>query len=130
MVALLGERANVWAARGLPNVLMVHFANLKKDLSGEMRRIAGFLNIPIDERHWPKIVEHCTFDYMKDHAELSAPLGGALWEGGAKTFIHKGTNGRWRDHLSETDIRNYEQRAVAELGEDCAHWIATGELPP
>ena len=40
-----------------------------------------------------KITEHCTFDYMKAHAELAAPLGGSLWNGGAKTFINKGTNG-------------------------------------
>jgi aryl sulfotransferase len=25
--------------------------------------------------------------YMKAHAEESAPMGGALWEGGAKTFL-------------------------------------------
>jgi aryl sulfotransferase len=118
-----------WAARGLPNVLMVHFAGLKADLDGEMRRIAKFLDAPVDEARWPQIVEHCTFDYMKAHAEHSAPLGGALWEGGAATFINKGVNGRWSDLLTKADIKAYEARARAELGEDAAHWLATGEMP-
>jgi aryl sulfotransferase len=64
---------------------------------------------------------------MKAHAELSAPLGGVLWEGGAKTFINKGTNGRWRDVLTARDNALYEALAVEKLGPECAKWLATGE---
>src|SRR3546814_3855177 len=90
----------IWAIRHLPNVLLLHFADLKKDMPGEIRRVAAFLDIPIDEARWEAIVEHCSFDYMKAHAAASAPLGGVFWDGGAETFVHKGTNGRWRDTLS------------------------------
>ena len=68
-----------------------------------------------------------SFEYMKDNATSSVPLGGAFWDGGAKTFVHKGTNGRWHDLLGEEDVANYELRARQELGEDCARWLATGE---
>lgn len=118
-----------WEARALPNVLLVHFANLRADLDGEMRRISKFLDIPVEEARWPTIVEHCTFEYMKDHAQYVAPLGGSLWDGGGATFINKGTNGRWAELLTETDVRAYEKRARAELGADCARWLATGALP-
>jgi aryl sulfotransferase len=117
-----------WEVRHLPNVLMLHYADLKADLPGQIRRIAEFLALRIDEDRWPAILEHCSFDYMKRHAEQIAPLGGAVWEGGAKTFIHKGTNGRWRDVLSEAESRVYEARARQELGAECARWLATGEL--
>jgi aryl sulfotransferase len=53
-------------------------------------------------------------------------LGGVLWEGGAQTFINKGTNGRWRDLLTPADIADYEARALHELGPDCAAWLARG----
>jgi aryl sulfotransferase len=117
-----------WAARHLPNVRLVHFENLKKDLEGEMRSIADFLEIEVAAPNWPKIVEHCTFDWMKAHADLVSPLGGVAWEGGGNTFIHKGTNGRWRDVLSPEDSKNYEATAVERLGAECAHWLETGEL--
>jgi aryl sulfotransferase len=117
-----------WAIRDLPNVKLIHFANLKRDLSGEMRAIADYLNAPVDDAKWSEIVSHCTFDYMKHHAARSAPLGGVLWEGGAETFINKGVNGRWRDLLTPDDNARYEARARDELGADCAHWLATGEL--
>jgi hypothetical protein len=77
-------------------------------------RPRAFLDIAIDEATFPAIVEHCSFDYMKAHAGDVAPVNGTLWEGGAATFIHKGTNGRWRDVLTAADIAAYEHRAVAE----------------
>jgi aryl sulfotransferase len=61
---------------------------------------------------------------MKSHAETVAPLGGILWEGGAKTFINKGTNGRWTDTLTAEECREYEARAIAELGPECAAWLS------
>jgi aryl sulfotransferase len=67
---------------------------------------------------------------MKQNATRSVPLGGAFWDGGAETFIHKGTNGRWRNILTPEDIRAYEQKAIAELGKPCAHWLATGSPLP
>lgn len=116
-----------WAIRRLPNVRLVHFTALKRDMPGEMRRIAAFLGIPIDESRWDRIVEHCSFDWMKTHATKSVPAGGAFWDAGAEVFINKGVNGRWREVLSAEESAAYERRAVAELGPDCARWLATGE---
>lgn len=119
-----------WDIRHLPNVMLVHFEKLKQDMPSEMRRMAAFLDIPITESRWPTMVEHCTFDYMKAHADHAAPVGGLFWEGGGKTFVHKGTNGRWRDLLTAEESRTYEQRARKELGDACAHWLATADLIP
>lgn len=116
-----------WQIRHLPNVQFVHFANLKRDMPGEMRRIAAFLQIPIDESRWDRIVEYCSFDWMKKNATKSVPLGGVCWDGGAEVFINKGVNGRWRDTLTEAECADYEARARRELGPECAHWLATGE---
>ncbi|GAW14602.1 hypothetical protein ANO14919_040050 [Xylariales sp. No.14919] len=119
-----------WGARDQPNLLLVHFNDLKADLEGEMRRIADFLEIPaMPAENWKAAVEHCTFDWMKEHAELAAPPAAAIaWEGGAKSFIHKGTNGRWKDALSEDDNRRYLEKARQELGEECARWLEKGRL--
>ncbi len=120
--------ATWWQARNLPNVKLVHFANLKADLPGEMKAIADFLAIDITEEQWPAIIEHCSFDYMKANAAKVAPLGGAVFEGGAESFIHKGTNGRWRDVLSDGEIAAYEAKAREMLGPECALWLETGKL--
>lgn len=103
--------------------MLVHFNELKSDLPGSMRRIAAFLDIPIDETRFEDQVKHCTFDWMKAHASQTAPAGGAFWEGGGDSFIHKGTNGRWHETLTQADNARYEALARQKLGEDCASWL-------
>ena len=49
---------------------------------------------------------------------------GAFWDAGAETFINKGTNGRWQAILPAESSAAYEARAVEELGEECARWLA------
>jgi aryl sulfotransferase len=58
-----------WKIRHLPNVKFIHFQNLKDDMPGQIREIAKFLDIKIDEEKWPAILEHCSFDYMKKNQE-------------------------------------------------------------
>ncbi len=113
-----------WAIKDLDNVLFVHFADLKRDMAAEMRRIAKFLDL--EPTNWPAILEHCSFDYMKQNAGTVAPLNGAFWDGGAEVFINKGTNGRWQGMLSPADVEAYKTRADKELGRDCASWLANG----
>lgn len=115
-----------WEWRNLPNVMLLHFADLKSDPEGKIREIAAFLEIEVSEELWPTILDHCSFDYMKSHADRVAPLGGLPWEGGASTFIHKGTNGRWRDVLTAEDNRRYREFAFEQLGPDCASWLESG----
>lgn len=116
-----------WAIRTLPNVLFIHYANLKRDLPAQMRRIAAFLEIPIDETRWEAMLEHCSFAWMKKHATMSVPLGGAFWDAGAEVFIHRGVNGRWKETLTGKEVMEYEAQAERELGAECALWLATGE---
>lgn len=116
-----------WDARNVPNVLLVHFNNLKANLGGEIRRIAAFLDIPIDEAKWPAILEHCGFDYMRAAASRVEILNRNFKDGG-KTIINKGTNGRWKDVLSAEEIARCDEVAAERLTPECAHWLKTGEL--
>ncbi len=117
-----------WNIRHLPNVHLIHFANLKKDMPGEIKKVADFLNIEIDPSKWDDIVEHCSFNYMKKNSVKSVPLGGAFWDGGSDTFINKGVNGRWKDTLPKEYSDLYEKMCIDHLGEACERWLNTGEL--
>lgn len=78
-----------WDVRHLPNVLLVNFADLKANMEGEIRRVAKFLEIDVEKDKWPAILEHCSFEYMRDSAPKSVPLAGAFWENGSKSFLNK-----------------------------------------
>lgn len=106
--------------------MLLHFSNLKRDMPDEIRRIAAFLDIAIEETKWDAILEHCSFDSMKAHAAQCVPFGGRIFEGGTETFMHKGVNGSWKDMLTPKDIEHYERTAREQLGADCAYWLSTG----
>jgi aryl sulfotransferase len=119
--------ASFWQRRDDPRVLLVHFNDLKLDLEGEMRRIASFLDIPVPESQWPLAVERCTFEAMR---ERSAWLGAfeIAFEGGARSFLFKGTNGRWRDVLTSAELEAYARRVSEFLSPEAAAWMERGRL--
>lgn len=115
-----------WNHRDLPNIQLVHYADLLRDTEGEMRRIAAFLEIDVPEHCWPEIVRAVSFAEMKRQGERYAPGGGQFWKGGAQTFLHKGTNGRWRDVLSAEDLKLYDAACDRALTPECRHWLEHG----
>jgi aryl sulfotransferase len=116
-----------WEIRDLPNVLMVHYSDLKRDMPARIRAISEFLDIKVNESKWQQILDHCSFDWMKENATKSVPLGGAFWDAGAQTFIHKGINGRWTATLSSEESAEFEELAEERLGKECARWLVSGD---
>jgi aryl sulfotransferase len=122
--AFLDHVATFWQRRDLPNLLLVHYNDLKADLDGEMRRIAGFLDIRVPEAQWPAVVERCTFESMKARPEEIGVF--EFFEGGVDSFLYKGSNGRWRGVLSPAKLARYEQRVAKVLPPDAARWLEQG----
>jgi aryl sulfotransferase len=99
-----------WTERRRPNLLLVHYNDLKEDLSGEMKRIAEFLDITTPETLWSGLVEAASFESMKrDGGTLVAHVE-RLLVGGHQSFFHKGTNSRWRGVLTDADLELYERK--------------------
>lgn len=117
--------ASFWERRYDPRILFVHFNDLKADLVGEMRRIATFLDVAVPEALWPAVVQRCTFDAMRERA---AEIGEfeIAFEGGAKSFLFKGTNGRWRDVLTADEVAAYAKRVAELLPPDAVAWLERG----
>ena len=115
-----------WSERHRPNLLLVHFNDLKADLSDEMRRISAFLGIPVNEAVWPNLVEAATFDSMKRNGAQILAKTERLFRGGHETFLHKGTNERWREVLTEADLELYEKRAHTALSAGLFSWLRNG----
>jgi aryl sulfotransferase len=117
-----------WEYRHLPNVKLVHYADLLQDLDGQMRDIADFLRIDVPEKRWPAVVQACRFETVKKNPEKVVGDMSMSFKGGAQTFINKGTNGRWRDVLTAADLELYEAAKARVLPADCAAWLEGGWL--
>lgn len=117
-----------WRFRHLPNVLMVHYSDLKADLEGEMRRIAQFLGIDIPEAEWPALVAAAGFANMKANAAQLAPqVTDDVWHD-PNRFFHKGESGQWQELLDAEDLALYRRVMTERLEPELAHWLEHGRL--
>ena len=117
-----------WNFRHLPNILFVHFADLLGDLRGEVLRIAEFLDIEVQEDPLQSLLNAVTFATMKANAERTWPKLNTFMKGGAQTFFHKGTNGRWKGVLTAADLKLYEAAVTRELSDEGARWLEQGRV--
>ncbi len=117
-----------WAERRRENVLMVHYADLKADLEGEMRRIAAFLGIGVEEALWPQLVSAAGFESMRANGATLLPRAAQSWDKGHERFLNQGRNARWREVLSPAQAARYEARVARECSPGLAAWLEGGRL--
>lgn len=58
-----------WPLRQQPNVLLLHFSDMKRDHAGSVRRIAAFLDLEPEPEQWPTVLECTSFPWMKRHED-------------------------------------------------------------
>jgi len=116
-----------WAARHDPNLLLVHYADLKRDRGSEMRRIAEFLQIDLSESLWPSLVEAASFETMRRQGDQLIPAAQKLWGAeGSNRFFNKGTNRRWEGVFRPEDLTLYDAKVRSVFEPELAQWIANG----
>ncbi|MEV0150291.1 MULTISPECIES: sulfotransferase domain-containing protein [unclassified Nonomuraea] len=124
--ALIWTQSRAWMRRADPNVILLHYADLSDDLAGQMRRLAERLDIEIDERKWPELVEAATFQQMRNRATELAPDEQLGYIRDHKRFFRSGKSGQWQQFLTAEDRAHYDRR-VAELAEpDLLEWLHHG----
>lgn len=95
-----------WAQRR-PNVLFVHFEEMKKDLEGVVRKVAEFLGERLQPQELKQVVEKSGFDYMKKNEELFEMSPPNLFSVSG-TYFKSGKADRYKD-VPEPD----RQRIIA-----------------
>ncbi len=123
----LGVTQSWWNYRHLPNVLVLHFADMKRDLAGSVGRVADFLGIEVTPERLGQVVEAVSFESMKRRGSDYVPNGGAHWKGGTDTFMNKGTNGQWQGVLSAEELTLYDTACDRALSDDCRAWLEAGD---
>jgi aryl sulfotransferase len=119
---VMAHLADAWARRDEPNLLLVHYADLAADLEGEMRRIAAWLEIEVDEARWPELVKAATFAEMKSKAEQVAPDPVGLFRS-RDAFFRRGTSGSASELLTPEQLATYEARVAAMAPKDLLAWL-------
>jgi len=117
-----------WRERRRKNLLMVHYADMKADLEGEMRRISEFLEIDTPPAILKELAAAAQFEAMKAQGPDLLPHIGEHFDKGSERFLNRGVNGRWRDVLNEQDLARYGAVVKRKLAPACADWLEKGRL--
>lgn len=121
-----GFEMTYWRERRRPNLLLVHYDDLQKNLATEMRRISAFLEIETPEALLPKLVEAASFAFMKTHGDALFPKLGLTFDRGAERFINRGQSGVWRKYMTPEDVERYEAISARRASPALAAWLALG----
>src|SRR6185437_10364709 len=89
-----------WDRLQASNVVLIHYSDLRADLEGEMRRLAGRLDIAINTDSWVHLVAQARFD--------------------------RGGSGQWRSLIGPAEQRRYEARIRQLAAPDLAFWVHRG----
>jgi hypothetical protein len=112
-----------WDERGRPDVLLLHYSDLQRDLEGEVRRIARRLEIDIDEERLPVLLAAAGFDAMRARADEIAPDSSLGVLRSNRAFFRRGGSGQWRELLDETGQRRYAERVTRLAPPDLVEWV-------
>jgi aryl sulfotransferase len=126
--SLFRQVRSFWDQRDLPNVLLVHYDDLKADLAGEAARIARFIGVEADRERIATVERCCAFEAMREEGDEQNPALAALITGGARTFYNEGVSGRWRSVFTADELALYEAAARRNLPPDAARWLEQGRL--
>lgn len=112
--------ASWWALRERPNVRVLPFAALKRDLPGAVRSVAAAMRVELDEAELARVAERCSFEHMQQHEDRFAPPRMLFTRSRAK-MVRAGKVGGSGELLSRSQqaaIDRYFQAELAALGSD------------
>lgn len=69
--------AGFWPWRTRENVIVVGYAEMKRDLAGVARRLATFLGVELSDAELASVVERSSFAFMKQHEDRFRPPTGS-----------------------------------------------------
>jgi hypothetical protein len=117
-----------WTFRHLPNVHLLHYSDLLRDLEGQMRELATILAIETPESDWPALVRAATFQNMKDNAEILVPEADKDMWNSNQGFFNKGTVDQWQGVLGDEELMLYRTAIEERLDPELAEWLENGRL--
>ena len=115
-----------WERRHLDNVALFHFADLKRDLVGEIVRLGEILDLPVSRRRAEELAEAASLSRMRERAQDSAPIGELdLWKD-PERFFRSGGKQEWRDLVTPEDEAHYDERVAELVDPELADWVHHG----
>lgn len=112
-----------WIHKDLPNIHLFHYADMKRDLPSNIRRIADALGISVTDTQLDEMSKAATFEHMQKNGDQFAPMAGlGAWKS-ENGFFATGKNAQWKDRLTQQDLDAFDRKIRAFLTEEQISWL-------
>ena len=131
--AFFGFLAAWWPYRHEPNVLLIHFADMKRDHEGSIRKIAEFLGEEPNQDQWENILEYTSFPWMKkNEGKFEAITAGKVPILYSGAMIRKGQVGHAKEDGMTDEISNHLREVGSQICPDvvAVNWLYEGGKLP
>jgi len=109
----------------LSNVHLIHYADLQRDLKGQVMRIARTIGCDHPDGFLDEVVEGSRFETMKENARISVRENNSVLDD-PSSFFASGTSNKWERHLTPEEVARYDRRIRELLSEADVHWLEWG----
>ena len=110
-----------WKNRRLPNLLILTYEEMKKDLAKSVQTIADFMDVELTRDEFDLVCEKSSFAYMKGIEEKFKPPALSPWSSPNRQMIRRGVSGGSSELLSPEQqhfIDNHSKADLERLGSD------------
>lgn len=112
------------------NLLRLHYADLQRDLSNNVARIAHHVGLEPSPERLSEVVRAAEFSSMKEQAALFAPAQGREFWKDDRGFFNSASSGKWVGQLGKAELVAYETAIDAVLPRHERAWLEYGRDEP
>ncbi|WP_298849495.1 sulfotransferase domain-containing protein [uncultured Ruegeria sp.] len=119
-----------WKFRDLPNIHFLHYAELSRDLRGQVARLARIMDIEFEQKLIKDIAEAGSFGSMKNNAKrLERSPGFTSGFHDFAQFFSSGTSNKWEGKLTAEDMERYDACMSELVTPEERLWLEHGCAP-
>ncbi len=108
------------------NVLVLHYADMRRDPERAVTRIAAHIGVPHTVETVAAIVSATSFESMKSNAHRFTPYAGkGVWKDDA-AFFDTASSRKWEGRLTGDDINAYDRQMAQLLSPEARRWLEEG----
>ncbi len=105
-----------WNQRNDPKILVIFYEDMKKDIHAEIRKISDFIGHPVSDETLEKIVEHTSFDQMKQNKMVNhEDVASKHFDPKASKFMRKGQVGDWVNYFTPEQTEFVDKQLKEKL---------------